>query len=48
VPILKNITDSGLRLPPYCDSIFDGTGEARMHFGPSVCWMMIRVMTVIF
>jgi len=32
--ILKNITDSGLRLPPYWDSVFDGTGETRMPFGP--------------
>ena len=29
-PILKNNTDSGLRMPPYWDSIFDGTGETRM------------------
>ena len=32
-PILKNITDLGLRLPPYWDSVFDGMGETRMPFG---------------
>lgn len=33
-PILKSITDSGLRLPPYWDNVFDGSGETRMPFGP--------------